>query len=311
MDSIDELQDELQSMTALVSKMIRAAIDAKISNTFLSTTNPLCCEFTQRMETFTTMLKKNHALKDVEILDAFLKRNMQKLEFLRDLLVKPQYINVYDNDLRVWCKKWSHPFLTTLQWKGAYKRWQTRATSLFTKFCEGITYFKEEMQINRDPIYHRNASCDFLITRSKESNVKFTKWLFQDNKNIVERCYIERLIYNKIWENTIDYQNVPHALELDNVARIFEQHFPYISLNIHVLFWGQVPYRLTIHKKRRLGFNIGIDLEDSTETYTRTILDPNVPTYDSYVACIKSGPGSMFVKNQTFEKYEEWVKATV
>lgn len=72
--------------------------------------------------------------------------------------------------------------------------------NIFSEFMKGITYFNTNTGISR-PIYHRDNSCG---SRNQLSDLDCTN--FYDNPNEfsrrslkVKKCYIERLVYDKIF----------------------------------------------------------------------------------------------------------------
>jgi hypothetical protein len=193
---MQNLASYLQNMTSTMNKMKSAIVDAGVNATYLDGVNEICTSFKIQVEVFIALLSNNNiVLNDQDAREDFIKQNIRKLHMLRDILVNPENIAKYNGTLQRWCRIQANRILTPLQWNATFDRWKSRVTKIFTLFCQGVTYFKIEMQQGRDPVYHRNASCG---TRQLESNVKFTHWIFKDYSLLVERCLIERLVFTKL-----------------------------------------------------------------------------------------------------------------
>lgn len=83
---------------------------------------------------------------------------------------------------------------TKLKLKNLDKIFRTIPTKIFTEFCKGITYFNNEVQKDKWPIYHRNVSCG---NSGLNANIKFkitNNNVFQTvarKKSYLKRCYLE------------------------------------------------------------------------------------------------------------------------
>ena len=105
------------------------------------------------------------------------------------------------------------------------KRFAYLATFLATNFCQGITYFSNNSGIERKPYYHRDNSCgDF--NRQKTSLTK----------DQLKTCYIERLIYDKIYTHVFYEQDLGHLYELKSIEVLFQNIFKKLELNIIIKF---------------------------------------------------------------------------
>ena len=75
-------------------------------------------------------------------------------------------------------------------------------TDLFEMFIKGITYFSNESS-DVHPIYHRFYSCGPREDTHRLGNLVCTGTLgkteLNRRRNLIERCYIERLIFDKLW----------------------------------------------------------------------------------------------------------------
>jgi hypothetical protein len=134
-------------------------------------------------------------------------------------------------------------------------------TQVFEDFVKGITYFSNELENKKKiPIYHRCASCG-------NSSEDFRKKFLQCYKNNDEltlkskrdhifKCYLERLIYDKIYLDSILHfptslnnelkQNKGHVFQLIERAKNFNECFLGLKLEIEILYELGLPCYLTI-----------------------------------------------------------------
>jgi len=108
---------------------------------------------------------------------------------------------------------------------------------LLERFIAGITHFKTDGPAGK-PVYHRKESCG---VKSKNWAAKF----FQlDNTNIDQEvakalriCYIERAIFNQIYEKVFDKkQDKGHLEEFERMKRLHDTMFQFDNLHIYVNF---------------------------------------------------------------------------
>ena len=168
------------------------------------------------------------------------------------------------------------------------KRLKFVPTYLFNEFIKGITYFKNEQKLC-NPAYHRNESCGskdiqskakFAVYASTDKHTKETK------KAAIERCYIERLIYNDIYMNTFRRQDIEHMVELETIERLYEDLHGFNHIYIKVFYTKHTyPVKLVIH-------NV-----DDKEEYTKV---------GDVVHCMQYINGNTFSKVQTFDQEAPW-----
>lgn len=191
-------------------------------------------------------------------------------------------------------------------------------TRLFKKFIKGITFFKnEEYGVNSVPIYHRLFSCgvgdDAFRQTSLQCKSGMTSKTWSDVKRQIEKCYIERLIYNDIFihqmlhlpsigtEEMSQNQNHMHRLELTRAD--FKTCFPKTDLSISIEYdsMNRIPLRLFIRR-----INHGKGKKSIEERYEKTldrIIHANFTEYSNVVECRKSiVGGASFFKLQTFDR---------
>jgi len=134
-------------------------------------------------------------------------------------------------------------------------------TQVFEDFIKGITYFSNEIENKKKiPIYHRAASCG----NSSEDFKKKYLQCYKDNNELtltikrehIFKCYLERLIYDKIYLNSILHfpsglnnelkQNNGHIFQLKERAKNFNQCFLGMNIDIEIFYELELPSYLII-----------------------------------------------------------------
>jgi hypothetical protein len=175
-------------------------------------------------------------------------------------------------------------------------------TKLFANFCKGITYFNGDVILEMPP-YHRSDSCG---TKALPFNEKFTINPADSPKTTVakkqylRKCYLERMIYNKIFENTLYRQDVQHMKELKLIERLYQDYHPDESINIDVSFERYI-YPVNVDITTR------IKSLKIAESFTKTFDDSN--NYDANITVQKivtngsqRNQVQIYNKVQTYEK---------
>lgn len=199
-------------------------------------------------------------------------------------------------------------------------------TKLFNEFIKGITFFQNEIDypINRvpRPLYHRNLCCG-----ANDGPIRN-----------VEKCYIERLIYDAIFRkfgmhfpevlNSNDNQRIPsfdnrffqnrqddgHEHWLFNVVKqLYHTKYPEVEnveLEVNSGIERHIPLTLSIKKTLRNGRYV----EDHYEKIYRVTMGLN-QVYEENVLCrrkdIRDGNMKLYHKTQTFERENMWVENVV
>jgi hypothetical protein len=185
------------------------------------------------------------------------------------------------------------------------KRLSYLPTLLFNKFIEGITYFHQDTTDER-PVYHRELSCG---AQDLTSQYKFVDAMKIKTKPLQERllikkfvrtCFIERLIYDSIYNNTFHQQDLGHLHELKTVEQIYEKYYRYHDLELRVRYDDD-------------NYPIMLSITETTpeltkkETYTvsrkhdRVLCTQNHWSKDGLVR---------YEKVQTFKQEEPWIMRT-
>jgi hypothetical protein len=184
---------------------------------------------------------------------------------------------------------------------------------VFTEFAKGVTYFRNEYDPDSDPkvdglVYHRDASCG---PKSVTSKNKFghLKTDMTDEKEVVYRCYLERLIYDELFIHYGTEQDYDHQTELLNMRRIFEELYPehLIHINIGYDLTTNYPIQLFVHfttdsKKQQFLY---------TEVYRKTVYTNC--NYGDTIDCERHDhtTGKKYMKMQTFDHMFDWEEVTM
>ena len=138
-----------------------------------------------------------------------------------------------------------------------------------------------------DPIYHRPGSCGdrnvnfidkFAINVTDDRSSIYTK------KMALKQCYIERTLYDKIYEHVLHKQNLGHLIELRNIERLLPTDIQ-IYIDVKYNPTTDEPYMVvitTVHglvkeieEYEKLGANVKcrlevIDSQHSQHIFTKT-----------------------------------------
>lgn len=179
--------------------------------------------------------------------------------------------------------------------KRPYVKFKQIPTPIFTEFIKGITYFKTDIDARMErPVYHRIKSCGSKSMTIKEK-FGITGYYSVDKalskKEAIKKCYIERVIYDKIFQWILHQQDVSHLRELREMKILYEYMFPKSELTIEVRdYIGIQPMVLYIKDSKT----------ESEEIYEKSQDTP-------VIRCSLSHNGKYFHKYQTFEKEESWI----
>lgn len=200
---------------------------------------------------------------------------------------------------------------------GMQRHAESDATAAFESFVLGISVFASEpSHPSEKPIYHRSSSCGPKSMSSQEYNAtrrcsppSLPQETNEANKARIFKCFLERLVYDKIFERYnlrlpggLDYQGAQdagHARRLETTRQDFLSCFPNTKLGIRVVFDERnVPFCLFVHIVHDDG---GLDtLQETTETYIKAT-GVNGAAYGPLVYCRKQDgrDGSVIYKFQS------------
>ncbi len=195
----------------------------------------------------------------------------------------------------------------------------SEATDEFERFMPGISVFgMENINASEKPLYHRDASCGpKSLTTSEYDDTRrcgpqHSLSQRDANKARILKCYVERLVYDKIYEKhnlrfpgKLEYQGAQdanHWRRLEKTREDFESCFPFTKLILDVDFDERdIPFCLTIrivedNKERN-------SLTETIETYVKSV--GNKEIYGLIVHCRKevndNATKKSFYKSQHFK----------
>jgi hypothetical protein len=236
--------------------------------------------------------------------ELFIKTNLEEFKKLKEILVgNTTFSDKYHIEIVNKFKRLYNQIIGYMKYKQIIEDKEYLITDIFTKFTQGITYFKPELQYLRWPIYHRNASCG---SNKVKSIYKFKKTLFgPDKSNQLERCFIERIIYDKLYNKILSVQNFGHSFELQTIKRLFHDNIKY-NIEIEIEYSNLYPIKLTL-----LYYDIyntkNIDCIIKKE-YIKTL--DNTNNYEDIIRCYKKDNcnNTEYSKLQTFNSYVTWTQ---
>lgn len=175
-------------------------------------------------------------------------------------------------------------------------------TRFFTEICKGITYFEGDGTpdtIER-PIYHRPVSCGSKRMTFMEKFV-VPKYATAAQTLAIHQatrlCYLERLIYDKIFFQVLHYQDARHGKELRNMERLFQNYYPGEKIVVEVNLEGSCVVTITTHKNE----------SKVIETYTKKKW--NAQPVDCRKRMVVSTNVREWKKQQGFDKQMPWIPA--
>ena len=191
-----------------------------------------------------------------------------------------------ENQFRSWHDK---IFISILH----IKKLPQNTTHIFEEFIKGITYFYDEID-QTHPIYHRLYSCGPYRDTHRLGNLICVETLSDEEikrrKPLIERCYVERLIYDEIYKheslhfppsgNVEPTQNDGHLFRLDLTRQDYESCFPGCSVEIQVEYKNEnYPMILTLKKTHRNG-------KQTVHRWSKNMKDSSIiggPHYGNFV----------------------------
>lgn len=180
------------------------------------------------------------------------------------------------------------------------KQMPTYISDLFENLIKGITYFSNEKE-SVYPIYHRLYSCGPYQDTHRLGNLicneKLDKKELVRRRPLIERCYIERLLYNEIYIHEslhfpeLGPQDDGHIFRMDLTKKDFESCFP----NTKIEYDNNFPYKVIINKI------VSGKITHMAYTKTFQITPIGNRVYDSIIECIKEEGGHKYFKLCSFQ----------
>lgn len=185
-----------------------------------------------------------------------------------------------------------------------------RVTQLCNEFLKGITYFANETPNSiLQPVYHRKGSC----SKKGEPNNDCTSGINEETLRSIEKCYIERLVYEQLWQNCMScQQDVQHLEWLIKTKEAYHTCYPNQNIEVDVITNELETIdtsTLSLHDDSvPIGLKVYIQKNGKIETtmiYTKRY-DYKTKTYIYPVTCIKNEHQKLHVKDNTFDSEGEW-----
>ena len=189
-------------------------------------------------------------------------------------------------------------------------------TDLFINFIKGLTYFSNELSDAR-PIYHRLYSCGPYEDSHRQGNLictaHLTKKEISRRRTLIERCYIERLIYNELWQKEASTQEASqdqgHMFRLDLTKQDFETCFPGTVISVKLEYNDNMPAMLIMKKV------VGGETTKIVYKKNITITSYGHRLYEDLVECTKevmnvAGIKKTFFKVSTFDRRNKFTQVS-
>lgn len=174
-------------------------------------------------------------------------------------------------------------------------------TNVFNEFVLGITYFTTDPTgtIYDDPIYHRNDSCPPKNMQNLVCDASGIGGTHDDVKKRMYTCYIERLIYDELWQQiNVMQQNTGHLDWLEDIKKAFRTCFPNTVITVFVRVIDRIPD------------NISVTIEDDSGTTTELFekdYSRTTRSYNTIISCTKSiNQQPVATKTNTCAQEDTW-----
>ena len=284
---MEGIEDMIDSIKLTIQKHKDRSNNASVDKTTMTKID--CDKIIEAIKDLAKIVEKHRDMDFTQLI----RDKIGILKSLRDIMVSERFTSNYDEELvRIFNKLYNRIYIAMNYNKIAKER-QMFVTKTFTEFSKGITYFSKDKQEGRHPSYHRNASCgsERLTSERKFSRTRYGPKMHK----AIEFCLIERLLYDQIFRHVIGYQDLGHSHELETVRRIYDSYYPENNLKIEVAYLQNKPFII------KIVYNNNLD-----ERYTKTIKQDG--TYDNNVDCKRQENGELYVKTQSFDSEEKWMR---
>jgi hypothetical protein len=226
----------------------------------------------------------------------FIKENQGDLFLIHNTLMGLFKKLYFSNCIHAKTRPIHDRLFNALHIKSPFKRFVYLPTTLCTMFCQGVTYFKTD-KLSKDSLFYRDESC---ADKHIIAYAKFASDLYltlEEKKTYVASCYIERLIFDAIYTNTLNTKDASHIRELQIMARLFEEYFHGETIDVKITFVNTIyPIKLRVIRTLVNGSNI-------TEIFTKSAWN------NDRVMCTKHDENNnKFEKIQTFAQEEKWIQ---
>jgi hypothetical protein len=241
----------------------------------------------------------------------FIDDNIQELHHIKSLLRSQNLATLHDQI-----------FHGIFDWNRNGRR-GCQITRVFEQFIKGITYFSEQETGQEEvPIYHRLFSCGPGDDPFRQTYLQCTSGMdknrWSDVKKRIERCYIERLIYDQIFKDqTLHFpavgtedpsQNDAHIARIRLTRDDFKSCFPRTEIRVELSYDNHSIYPIELAIIRSTTKKGAKEIK---EVYKKRIdkTVPNFHKYENVVECFKYvGNKIDLLKAQAFRGETRWRK---
>lgn len=253
-----------------------------------------------------TLLRFRNLLQKLDINSrrVFCDLHFDELKMVQDILIKIKYDRSYIDTV----------FRGLLE---IHKIKVQGVSDIFADFIKGITFFRGEESVNY-PIYHRLSSCgpklDNNIFRKNNliCNKNYEKKENNRRKKAIYKCYLERLIYNKIYLDFPQNANSEHTQNREHIERLeltktdFESCFPLHNIHVDITYIDGYPGILSIRHFKN-------DIELYSESYHKFVKKNAFGKiiYQSFVDCFMVKNNVKYFKVQSFQNRTVWKKYNI
>lgn len=279
------MQQALNDINNQRINFLNKCIDTRISSTKL--TNIDATDFINSLNDFIRFIKPTIDYEE------FILINIDKFKLLKRILVgedKAFYNNCLDDHLIRTLKQLYDKIYISIKYNEITD--EKLITKIFTNFVKGVTYFKSS--IYKPGEYGNNI---------QTIECKFKKTMLGHKKNIsIEQYYIERTIYNILYQKLLYSQNLQNRLKYLDITQIYQSYYPNVYIDIEIEYLTNIyyPIRIIINK-----LDVISKAMIETQIYTKTI-NPITFVYDDIIRCEKKDINHNYSKTQTFDNEEAW-----
>jgi hypothetical protein len=192
-------------------------------------------------------------------------------------------------------------------------------TLLFEEIIKGITYFSYQVDLsNPMPIYHRIYACGVGDDGHRKTHHICNKELPREErkrrKDIIERCYIERKIYDclykneqvhlpETWNAEIEQDN-GHKHRLELTKKDFQTCFKDQEIEVAIEYEGNMPYQIRLLRtaNERPMYEEVFTKQIDIDSYGRK-------HYSEVVECTRISGDLTYKKVQTFKSKTTYKRA--
>lgn len=126
--------------------------------------------------------------------------------------------------------------MSTLGIRQPMKRFATVPAVLLADLIRGITHFSTDTDVGW-PKYHHNKSCgspQLTVADKFMISATDTKSNVTHKKSALQKCYIDRLIYDRIYHHVLHRQEIRHLQELKKVENLWQEYHPGSRIEVDV-----------------------------------------------------------------------------